>query len=156
MTRKKVLVPKPHVPHKVDSLPRVGRDGPNTLELALQKCDSDSDWTIHGLWPNWGQDCTSEQFDESQVEDLLDDMKQYWLSCPKYGHDNEGFWSHEWSKHGTCTGLTQHEFFSKALDLYQNFASDCSSGDSCDVCLQRDTYQPCSSTISLALEQAIM
>ena len=32
----------------------------NYLVLALQKCQGSSDWTLHGLWPEWGQNCGKE------------------------------------------------------------------------------------------------
>ena len=30
------------------------------IVLALQKCQSSSVWTLHGLWPEWGQNCGKE------------------------------------------------------------------------------------------------
>merc|ERR1719473_1086318 len=83
-----------------------------------------SDFSLHGLWPSRvGSDsatypcaCTQESFDESQLSDILTRMETNWAS---YTGDNDGFWTHEWSKHGTCSTpllTTQHDYFSKALD----------------------------------------
>ena len=32
--------------------------------------------------------------------------------------DYDSFWEHEWSKHGTCSGFSQADYFQKALDAY--------------------------------------
>lgn len=32
--------------------------------------------------------------------------------------DNINFWSNEWRKHGTCTVLSQYDYFKTALDLH--------------------------------------
>ncbi|GLJ44076.1 hypothetical protein SUGI_0919260 [Cryptomeria japonica] len=83
-----------------------------------------SEFSIHGLWPNyktgkWPQFCNpSDEFDFSQISDLVGELNSHWgsLSCPSSnGHK---FWSHEWEKHGTCSlNLEQHEYFNKALAL---------------------------------------
>jgi hypothetical protein len=61
--------------------------------------------SIHGLWPDPESsctDCTNEQFSESQLSTTtLNNMKKYWPTCES-GTTNDSFWSHEWSKHGTC------------------------------------------------------
>ncbi|KAF9972585.1 ribonuclease T2-like [Actinomortierella ambigua] len=68
---------------------------------------------MHGFWPNT---CTGDIVNNcdpsrrlSDVEhrlnnypggqQLLRDMRTYW---PSKNGDNNWFWSHEWSKHGTC------------------------------------------------------
>lgn len=80
--------------------------------------------TIHGLWPNrnsgtWPSTCSDEKFDISILQDLSDDLSLNWpnvkSSPDSPGH--ESFWSHEWSKHGTCSGLSQWDYFRTALDL---------------------------------------
>ncbi|KAK6181175.1 hypothetical protein SNE40_009093 [Patella caerulea] len=86
-------------------------------------------WTIHGLWPSAGSSkgpifCNnSSKFNESAVEKLLPDLDVYW---PNLHSDTvrDGFWEHEWSKHGTCavsvkeTG-NEYLYFKKGLDLFQ-------------------------------------
>lgn len=81
--------------------------------------------TIHGLWPNrndgtWPSACSDEEFDLSLLADVSTDLAQNWpnVKAPvaaSPGH--EAFWAHEWSKHGTCSGLTQQDYFMTALDL---------------------------------------
>eukprot|EP00938_MAST-03A_sp_MAST-3A-sp1_P004185 g4185.t1 len=83
-----------------------------------------SDFLLHGLWPSrvgsesasYPCECTEESFDQSKVSDLLSRMETNWAS---YTGQNQQFWSHEWSKHGTCSIPflgTQHDYFSNALD----------------------------------------
>ena len=56
-----------------------------------------------------------------QVADVLNQMDQDWgsLACPST--DSQNFWNHEWTKHGTCSGLTQHQYFQSAVDLYNQY-----------------------------------
>jgi len=85
------------------------------------------DFTLHGLWPSrTGADvnsypctCTNETFSESKVSSVLSEMQAHW---PSYTGDDDTFWDHEWSKHGTCcdktSGLSdQASFFSATLGL---------------------------------------
>lgn len=81
--------------------------------------------TIHGLWPNrndgtWPSTCSKERFDLSLLQHLSEDLAQNWpnikaLSAAAPGHT--AFWEHEWTKHGTCSGLAQQDYFNTALDL---------------------------------------
>ncbi|KAG0053853.1 ribonuclease T2-like [Gryganskiella cystojenkinii] len=73
------------------------------------------EFTLHGLWPDTcdgGQGpatgCDAKRIykdvetriqKQSGGDDLLKEMNTYWSS---YRGDNNQFWSHEWSKHGTC------------------------------------------------------
>ena len=43
---------------------------------------------------------------------------------PEYHSSNEELWSHEWSKHGTCTGLSQHAFFTEVLEQREAHLSE--------------------------------
>lgn len=82
-----------------------------------------SDFSIHGAWPSrTGSDassypckCTTETFDESKVSSIMQEMTARWSS---YGGENKEFWSHEWSKHGTCSqNRTQLSYFQQALNI---------------------------------------
>ena len=101
--------------------------------LALQhSCGFES---IHGLWPDPESTCTyctNEVFSTSKLSSTtLSNMKKYWPTCQS-GNTNEDFWSHEWSKHGTCTGMTQDAYFSKGISLFLSYNSKCSS--TCNIC----------------------
>ncbi|XP_011071277.1 ribonuclease 1-like [Sesamum indicum] len=86
-----------------------------------------SDFSIHGLWPNYNDgsypsNCDPEnQFDPSKISDLSRRMQTDWpsLACPS--SDSLSFWAHEWDKHGTCSQsvLGQHDYFATALNLKQ-------------------------------------
>mmetsp|Transcript_22976 Transcript_22976/g.53217 ORF Transcript_22976/g.53217 Transcript_22976/m.53217 type:complete len:161 (-) Transcript_22976:93-575(-) len=101
----------------------------NTYVLAMQKCKGSSTWTNHGLWPEWGQDCGGDAFDVSQISSIKSSMEKYWLSCPEYSDSNEEFWSHEWSKHGTCTTMSQLDYFTEGLSLRSKYQGGCTSSD---------------------------
>lgn len=101
--------------------------------LALQDdCGFES---IHGLWPDPEESCTyctDEAFDESKLSSsTLEQMKKYWPTCVK-GNTDESFWSHEWEKHGTCTGMTQEGYFSEAISLFLKYGDECNTD--CYVC----------------------
>jgi ribonuclease I len=91
--------------------------------------------SIHGLWPDPESACTycsTEAFSTSKLSSsTLDGMKKYWPTCQS-GNTNEDFWSHEWSKHGTCTGMTQNAYFSKGLSLFSTYSSKCTTD--CYLC----------------------
>ncbi|KAF9997965.1 ribonuclease T2-like [Entomortierella chlamydospora] len=105
-------------------------------------------FTMHGLWPDTcsGGQGPSSGCDSSRVysdietrlqnyanadPDMLDNMNTYWSS---YTGDNNSFWSHEWSKHGTCVSTLApscianyvqdedvYNYFSTALGLRQKY-----------------------------------
>ncbi|XP_043699573.1 extracellular ribonuclease LE-like isoform X1 [Telopea speciosissima] len=84
-----------------------------------------TNFSIHGLWPNYNDasypsNCDSNYpFDPSQISDLVSSLQISWpsLSCPS--SDDTSFWSHEWDKHGTCSEsvLNEHGYFAAALNL---------------------------------------
>ena len=85
----------------------------------------ETNFTIHGLWPQYTttgypEYCTTEPFDPNipvQIGETR--MQQYWpnvqydINSPNY----DNFWEHEWMKHGTCSGLSQNDYFQFALEL---------------------------------------
>lgn len=104
---------------------------PNTCYLSSHKCKHlipqiKDVWTIHGLWPSldakhYPADCAGStcHFNTSSIADLLPMMHVEWPT--DYSGGDTKFWNHEYCKHGTCcTDVlpTQHDFFSKALELH--------------------------------------
>jgi len=68
------------------------------------------------------------------LKPILDSLDKVWYTCEKSG-DNNDFWQHEWERHGTCSGLSQLDFFQKTLTLYNQYVSSCPSGKmECAVC----------------------
>ncbi|KAF2200541.1 ribonuclease M [Delitschia confertaspora ATCC 74209] len=103
-------------------------------------------WTIHGLWPDrcdgtYDANCDSSRaytnitaiIKSASKTDLLSYMQTYWKD---YNGDDETFWEHEWSKHGTCISTLDPEcysdhkateevvdFFQKTVDLFKTLPS---------------------------------
>lgn len=79
-------------------------------------------FTLHGLWPtnndgSYPCTCTSEAFDPNAISSIMGSMNKYW---PSLNGPNADFWSHEWTKHGTCAEnvlATELDFFSTTLGL---------------------------------------
>lgn len=91
-------------------------------------------FTIHGVWPQYASggypsNCNSEAFDPNvPVEIGWDTMTNYWPDV-QYAEDDanyDSFWEHEWTKHGTCTGLTQYDYFNAAINLIKSFGTPAS------------------------------
>jgi ribonuclease T2 len=85
-----------------------------------------SHMTLHGLWPDNGDGtyptkCTAEAFDYDLVTSAigLDKLEKLWPNVQKSegSSDYESFWEHEWTKHGTCTGLSQVQYFETAMKV---------------------------------------
>lgn len=102
--------------------------GPTFCQAKSCSSPAVSKFTIHGLWPDsdngrYPADCNpSNQFSTNNLsQDLLNQLSCEWVS---YTGSNYGFWSHEWSKHGTCaTSIfpSQQEYFSAAVKLNNNY-----------------------------------
>lgn len=83
---------------------------------------------IHGLWPNrndttYPSYCTNEAFDIRKIESLYSMLVEYWHDFD-HPTDPSYFWSHEWTKHGTCASSdtllgSQYLFFKAAITLRQ-------------------------------------
>jgi ribonuclease T2 len=74
-------------------------------------------FVLHGLWPQhergYPQNCPSEE--PRLVSDAL--MKKMLEISP-----SEELVQHEWSKHGTCAGLSQSDYFGKAGKAFGDVA----------------------------------
>ncbi|GMF28567.1 unnamed protein product [Phytophthora lilii] len=88
-----------------------------------------SHMTLHGLWPELAGSappslCSGEAFDADKIERELgiDTLHRYWPdvkyseASPQYAD----FWKHEWTRHGTCSGLPQVDYFTHAINLERN------------------------------------
>lgn len=83
-------------------------------------------FTMHGLWPNQDSGdypcfCTDAPFDPTAIAPIQTAMNTDW---PSLNGNSQSFWSHEWSKHGTCASdvfSTQLEYFSGALQARQKY-----------------------------------
>ena len=79
-------------------------------------------WTVHGLWPDNCDGTFEASCDSSRAytgipaaltaageDDTLTYMNKYWKD---WEGDDESFWEHEWSKHGTCISTLDRECYS--------------------------------------------
>lgn len=86
--------------------------------------------TIHGLWPQFSsggypQYCGSDEearLDLTVIARLAPRLAASWPDDKNTEPQNPlhtvEFYAHEWAKHGTCTNLTQLEYFTAALDTF--------------------------------------
>ena len=89
-------------------------------------------WTMHGLWPNYKNGtlpdwCNGNNDIDIKIknESLYNYMKTYW---PGLFRSNEGFWGHEYNRHGYCYNKRHNisvndydKFFLKAIEIYQKY-----------------------------------
>ncbi len=54
-----------------------------------------------------------------------DTMTEFWpnVQYAETSASYDDFWIHEWSKHGTCSGLSQYNYFNYATKLIQSFGT---------------------------------
>jgi ribonuclease T2 len=85
--------------------------------------------TIHGLWPQYDTTgypsyCSTESFDTNVPYEIgWDTMTTYFpdMNYAETSPDYDSFWEHEWDKHGTCSGLSQYDYFSETINLSKIF-----------------------------------
>ncbi|KAF8072919.1 hypothetical protein HT031_000579 [Scenedesmus sp. PABB004] len=82
-------------------------------------------FTVHGFWPQrrdgtWPEFCDPDStLEERDIDDLLPELERVW---PSWSSDDESFWNHEWTRHGTCAERVvggQHAFFDAVLRLHR-------------------------------------
>ena len=75
------------------------------------QCSSRLGFVVHGLWPQlihkpYPHDCGAE------AEVPADVAETVWRANPPMPPGDMGLLRHEWSKHGTCSGLSMAQYFS--------------------------------------------
>jgi len=106
-------------------------ENPTWVQCADPQKFWETNFVIHGLWPQYStggypSDCTDEPFDEEVIVDIgMDDMNQYWpnVKSNTSDPDYDSFWEHEWTKHGTCSPLSQENYFNTTLNLGKTFGT---------------------------------
>ena len=125
---------------------------PNTLQCKGKNSQGQPfDWVLHGLWPqfrNRGNDSYPEfcqdTFNPSD-DDLFQTLEQIghelgivWTDiAPEYGtKDDQGTYMvrHEWTKHGSCTGLSPYEYFRLAFSQSLKYIDNKSTS----ICLDKE------------------
>jgi len=124
--------------------------GGQCYELRMQKCKQGATagkMTLHGLWAEWGNGCKGAAYDASLMTSIKTELESKWVSCPEDGNENDSFWSHEWTKHGTCSGMDQLTFFKKTLSLFDQHVKECPDSDDCAICFTKtlDALETCPS-----------
>lgn len=88
------------------------------------------DWTIHGIWPSKSlqrgpESCRPDlPFQVNELRTIRSQLVRRWINV--LNNNPEGFWKHEWEKHGTCSVdladlNTQLKYFSKAIEWNTRF-----------------------------------
>lgn len=94
----------------------------------IANIDQYNRWLIHGLWPEftnntWDQYCSKNLFNETKVEALKSDLLKNWPNL-LHGKSDNSLWAHEWNKHGTCSKLSQFDYFARTLSLHNRLNVD--------------------------------
>lgn len=73
-------------------------------------------------------------------------MTTYWPDV-KYAEDDPEyteFWEHEWTKHGTCSGLSQINYFNATISMIESFGTPSvysnAVGSTIDATTLRDAF----------------
>lgn len=98
--------------------------------LALQRCNSSIEYSIHGLWKKETQFCKNDSFELDTISSLIPTLNVVWYSCydniqDRYYYSNVDFWKHEYNKHGSCFNISEFDYFNNTIDLYYKYKNDC-------------------------------
>src|SRR5579863_10538195 len=82
---------------------------PGAASSNPQECGSRRGFVVHGLWPELNQGRSPESCQPARPvsKSLVNALMSYMPSA--------GLIQHEWATHGTCTGLTPDDYFTKVL-----------------------------------------
>ena len=81
-------------------------------------------YTIHGAWPSrsdgsWPEFCPGPRFNQTQLLPLEPRLEQDW---PNYEGSSLALHRHEYLRHGTCSSLSEVEYFRQCLDAYERYS----------------------------------
>ncbi|KAL4486114.1 hypothetical protein ABPG72_012167 [Tetrahymena utriculariae] len=109
------------------------REWPGTV-CKVNKCTpqdmgnfDSKNFNLHGLWPSglesnqcsYPQDCGNTHFSFSNISQPTKTyMNTYWVGLYS---STQTFLDHEWTKHGTCYGNDQNQYFTVATDLHKKY-----------------------------------
>lgn len=102
-------------------------------------------------------------FVPEELTSLLPRLKNQWKACPiskpktesEQDYLNVRYWRRIYEKHGSCSGLSTHDYFERALNLYDEYAPLCDDDtaifgkekDECRFCIgqrgEQVPYQLC-------------
>lgn len=83
---------------------------------AQQQCGTSRPYgfIIHGLWPQYHrgypQSCSHDQSNNQVPRDIVSDLREIMPSA--------SLMRHQWRKHGTCSDLSQRDYFTTLQDAY--------------------------------------
>ena len=87
--------------------------------------ENSTSFLVHGLWIEqcaqckqcgYPSMCARCQFNIYTLKPLFNALRANWF--PGVDPRNNSLLMHEWCKHGTCTNMTQLDYFNKTLALY--------------------------------------
>lgn len=100
---------------------------PNYYRFSLLM--SNDTFLIHGLWVEQCAQCpscgypsfcnTSGTFDYRSIQSLLPALQTQWYPGTSIPVKNNKILAHEWCKHGTCTNMTEFQYFNTSLAIYE-------------------------------------
>ena len=82
-----------------------------------------SNWSLHGAWPErsaryWPQFCQGSPFNATALDALQPRLEKDW---PNYWGSSAALHKHEYLRHGTCSGLTEVNYFNRSLNAYERY-----------------------------------
>ncbi|RYF03784.1 MAG: hypothetical protein EOO40_11845, partial [Deltaproteobacteria bacterium] len=96
-------------------------------------------WTIHGSWPSrstdWPEFCPGPPFNRTALEPLEPRLERDW---PNYWGSSAALHKHEYDRHGKCSGLSEVDYFARALDAYDRYSLNVLFPESARPPLSRD------------------
>lgn len=82
-------------------------------------------WTIHGCWPsndngNHPRFCNNDAFNWDIIPQNVKERMQIMWPNLRNG-DHQAFWTQQWTRHGTCSGMGVNEYFTMAIELSDRY-----------------------------------